>query len=394
MQKSIETIIAVIIAIVAALFAVALVISSADDPPMAVVDAAGRPIAPLPEIPPLELKPVTLDDARSINAAVAFSTKPNPAARPFIFAGDASARARAISCLAAAVLYEAGDDVIGQKAVAQVVLNRARHPAYPKSVCGVVFQGSERRTGCQFTFTCDGALRRIWSASAWATAQGSAIAALTGEVYAPVGLATHYHTDWVVPYWSDDLEKITAVGTHLFFRWPGGWGQPAAYRGALSGAEPAIAKLAALSPAHAGAVDPLSGEGLAAIGADATAGTENAAYVPDGILRPTPEGRVQGSFRAAKSVQTSGDTLYIALDTASNPGEFVALAQSTCGARPYCKVMGWADASAVPAAGQMTDAARAGMSFSYLKNTTEGFEKALWNCSKFPRTDKKQCMKR
>ncbi|MGJ3626051.1 cell wall hydrolase [Sphingomonas sp. MMS24-JH45] len=85
----------------------------------------------------------------------------------------------------------------------QVVLNRLRHPAFPKTVCGVVFQGAERSTGCQFTFTCDGALARQPSPLAWDRARKVAAAALAGAVYRPVGYATHYHTDWVVPYWSE-----------------------------------------------------------------------------------------------------------------------------------------------------------------------------------------------
>ena len=99
------------------------------------------------------------------------------------------------------MVYEAGDDPAGQRAVAQVVLNRVRHPAFPKTVCGVVFEGQDRTTGCQFTFSCDGALTR-WSPSPalWTAARQIATAALTGTVYRPVGYATHYHTDWVVPY--------------------------------------------------------------------------------------------------------------------------------------------------------------------------------------------------
>ncbi|MDE8453312.1 cell wall hydrolase, partial [Klebsiella pneumoniae] len=97
-------------------------------------------------------------------ASVPFVEGPNPAARPFRLPGDAPQQARAIDCMAAAVLYEAGDDPVGQRAVAQVVINRVRHPAFPKTICGVVFQGSERPTGCQFTFTCDGALvRHHWA---------------------------------------------------------------------------------------------------------------------------------------------------------------------------------------------------------------------------------------
>src|SRR3546814_17214212 len=88
-----------------------------------------------------------------------------------------------------------------------IVLNRVRHPAFPKTVCGVVFQGSERSTGCQFTFTCDGALTRRFSDAAWDRARDIAKAALTGHVAKAVGYATHYHTDWVVPYWSRSEER-------------------------------------------------------------------------------------------------------------------------------------------------------------------------------------------
>jgi len=125
----------------------------------------GLGIPPQPE--PLQFRDVAPQDAVAINAAVPVSTLPNPAARPFgaAFATPAD-RLRALECLTAAVYYEAAvESTDGQRAVAQVVLNRARHPAYPRTVCGVVFQGQERATGCQFTFTCDGALRRTPSAS-------------------------------------------------------------------------------------------------------------------------------------------------------------------------------------------------------------------------------------
>ena len=128
-----------------------------------------------------------------------------------------------------------------------MVLNRVRHPAYPRTVCGVVFQGQERATGCQFTFTCDGALRRTPSASGWARARRVAEEALAGKVYAPVGWATHYHTNWVVPYWSSSLVKLANVGTHIFFRWEGGWGKPAAFRFSPARVEPQIAKMRSLT---------------------------------------------------------------------------------------------------------------------------------------------------
>ena len=83
------------------------------------------------------------------------------AAKPFSLVGiGTNDRARALECLTAAIYYEAAsesDD--GQRAVAQVVLNRVRHPAFPGTVCGTVYQGSER-AGCQFSFACDGAMAR------------------------------------------------------------------------------------------------------------------------------------------------------------------------------------------------------------------------------------------
>ena len=171
------------------------------------------------------------------------------AARPFVvrFASDAD-RLRAVECLTAAVYYEAAIEPLdGQRAVAQVVLNRARHPAYPSSVCGVVFQGHERATGCQFTFTCDGSLARAPVPSIWARAKKVAEEALAGKVYAPVGWATHYHTNWVVPYWSSSLTKLANVGTHIFYRWEGGWGRPGAFARAGSGSEPQFALMRRLT---------------------------------------------------------------------------------------------------------------------------------------------------
>src|SRR5690606_26415715 len=123
--------------------------------------------------------------------------------------------------------------------------------AFPDAVCDVVFQGQERATGCQFTFTCDGAMARRPSSAAWERARGVAGGMLAGDVFSPVGHSTHYHTDWVMPYWSKSLDKVTAVDTHLVCRWRGWWGTPAAVARRMSiAAEPAIATLAGLSPAR------------------------------------------------------------------------------------------------------------------------------------------------
>lgn len=165
-----------------------------------------------------------------------------PAARGFPSAGSGIDKARALQCLATAIYYEAASESMdGQRAVAQVVLNRVAHPSYPNSVCGVVYQGSERTTGCQFSFTCDGSLRRTASIAGMTRARMIASEALTGQVFAPVGLATHYHTVWIYPYWAPSLAHIGTIGAHRFYKWRGNAGQPAAFRSAYLGGEPLVA---------------------------------------------------------------------------------------------------------------------------------------------------------
>ena len=191
------------------------------------------------------------------DAAIAIEAA-GPAARGFVSRGTGIDKARALDCLAKAVYYEAASESEGgQRAVAQVVLNRVSHPAYPKTVCGVVYQGSQRRTGCQFTFTCDGSLGRKPSATHWARALAVARRALSGEVYAPVGLATHYHTTWVNPYWAPSLAHIGTIGAHRFYRWPGAASRPAAFSDFYSGGEPTPAPAPAARSA-APAPDPVA----------------------------------------------------------------------------------------------------------------------------------------
>jgi hypothetical protein len=204
------------------------------------IEEAGPPPAP-----PLLVRNVAPEDALKLNAEIPLDTGPNPAARPFSLADASPAdQARALECLTSAIHYEAGNESDeGQRAVAQVILNRVRHPAFPGNVCGVVYQGSTRATGCQFTFTCDGSLKRQPSAWSWNRARKVAEAALAGSVYAPAGLATHYHANYVVPYWASSLVKNAVVGTHIFYRWAGGWGRPPAFKGRYAGGEPSVGGL-------------------------------------------------------------------------------------------------------------------------------------------------------
>jgi Cell Wall Hydrolase len=165
-----------------------------------------------------------------------------PAARALAIGSYGIDRTRAEQCLTAAIYYEAATEPdAGQRAVAQVVLNRVAHRAYPDTVCGVVYQGSERSTGCQFSFTCDGSLARAPMRLFWDRAARVARAALAGDVYAPVGLATHYHTIAVSPYWAPSLALLGTIGAHRFYKFSGAAGREPAFRFAYAGGEPLAA---------------------------------------------------------------------------------------------------------------------------------------------------------
>lgn len=126
-----------------------------------------------------------------------------------------------LDCLTTAIYYEArSEPVAGQLAVAQVVLNRAASKHYPSSVCEVVYQGSERITGCQFSFTCDGSMQIAPRAKPWARTRASAINAMLEMNSIPLGRATHYHTLAVNPIWSASLLRTANVGAHVFYRFP------------------------------------------------------------------------------------------------------------------------------------------------------------------------------
>jgi spore germination cell wall hydrolase CwlJ-like protein len=208
----------------------ALMTAVVEDTP---AQAGATGIAPLPHLP--------IPVGASIDATVRPAT-------PFRLAGTALDQARALECLTSAIYYEAASEPdSGQAAVAQVVLNRVRHPAFPATVCGAVFQGSEK-AGCQFSFACDGAIARVPARAAWARARRSAARALAGYVFTPVGLATHYHTYAVRPSWQKSLVLTGVFGAHLFHRWQGFWGTNAAFRQRYGGGEPVPGPHPSLAP--------------------------------------------------------------------------------------------------------------------------------------------------
>lgn len=186
-----------------------------------------------------------------------------PVARALRIDNSGVDRSRAEQCLTAAIYYEAASEAdAGQRAVAQVVLNRVAHPAYPNTVCGVVYQGSERSTGCQFSFTCDGSLARRPNRLFWERAASVARQALAGYVYAPAGLATHYHTLAVHPYWAPSLHYLLTIGAHHFYSFNGAAGQPRTFRFAYLGGEPLPAphrrEETPVTAAASAALDPLA----------------------------------------------------------------------------------------------------------------------------------------
>lgn len=161
---------------------------------------------------------------------------------------------RAIDCMTSAIYYEARSEPLdGQRAVAQVVLNRVRDRAFPNSVCGVVYQGSSRSTGCQFSFTCDGSLALPRDPASWERSHLVAMAALDGQVDADVGSATHYHTTAILPWWASSLVRLGAIGHHIFYRWPDALERALGYRQAYAGIEPGVSAAPA-APAAAPAL--------------------------------------------------------------------------------------------------------------------------------------------
>jgi len=122
-------------------------------------------------------------------------------------------------CLSEAVYYEARSETrSGQIGVAEVIKNRVKSKHYPNTICGVVYQGSERRTGCQFSFTCDGSMEKAPKGKAWERSKEIAALSLTGLAPELTRKATHYHTTDVNPVWASTLRYNGQIGSHKFYR--------------------------------------------------------------------------------------------------------------------------------------------------------------------------------
>lgn len=123
------------------------------------------------------------------------------------------------NCLARAIYFEARSETeLGQLAVAKVILNRVKDPDFPKSICGVVYQGSGRRNSCQFSFACDGLPDDVRNAAAWSRSKRIAQMAIQGDQKVRViGSATNYHADYVRPKWAKSMKRLIKIGHHVFY---------------------------------------------------------------------------------------------------------------------------------------------------------------------------------
>lgn len=337
----------------------------------------------LPAFPPRGLS--RADVARLINARKQIAPGQLFVAEPLTLPASLTDWQRAVDCLAAATYYEAGNGALDQRAVAQVVLNRLRHNAFPKTICGVVFEGSARSTGCQFTFTCDGAMRRRPSPAEWNRARQVAAGMLSGQVEPAVGQSTHYHTNWVAPAWNREMDKISAIKTHLFFRWRGKRGAPSAFRATYRGAEPRIANLGMLSPVHRDA-----------------AGYPPISYAPTvpfdvadapSLPPPLPNAAV-GERLADKASDPGPDVFLVTLPHGLAANGIADLARSRCKGLAQCRFIAWSDparaASQLPIAGSAIDA----ISFTFVRQGGAEPDRIQWNCREFPRSDRSQCLQR
>ena len=347
-------------------------------------EAAVEQVLPLPAVPDLPatgedtviLSQLAAGDAQARNAAVGFAAAGPGKATPFSFRGSSADRARARDCLALAGMAEAGGGDGDQRAVMQVILNRVRHPAFAKTVCGVVFEGSQRPTGCQFSFTCDGSLARRYSDAAWRAARARADEMLAGAIDATVGNATHFHANYVYPWWSDKLDKVAQVGPHIFFRWRGFWGTRNALSARYGGGEPDPLRLqeTALTVATANPLPTLM------------QGGEAVRSITTEMVNQTTEG-------GDATPSSPGAGIHFVLVSPSDaPAALVDKARSLCGSEGYCRVQGWSDANNIPAKLPLTEEARRSVRFSFVSASASAAEAIFFDCRTFPAPDVGTCL--
>lgn len=209
---------------IAATLGLGSIASSAVSTPHMTVPILAAPVAQRETIPDFDLNLLVAADPAAEN----FEVKPRQTATAAYWSSDdvelpARGLTKEENCLATAIYFEArGEPLKGQKAVAEVVMTRAGSGLYPSSICGVVYQNSNRHLACQFTFTCDGIKDRTRDQEAWTLARRIAVAAMTkAKNKRPLTKwATHYHASYVRPRWASKLVHTATIGTHVFYREP------------------------------------------------------------------------------------------------------------------------------------------------------------------------------
>jgi hypothetical protein len=314
--------------------------------------------------------------------AASFTGANGVSAAPLQFLGAPGDRDRAADCLALAAWYEAGTNLDDQRSVMQVVLNRVAHPSFPKSVCGVVFDGSHRSTGCQFTFTCDGSMvRRRPSPLAMARARAVATLALKITIHPEVSQATHYHADYVTPWWSSKLVRLGKVGPHIFYRWPGS-------RGNLSG-RPTSANEAELAQLTYPA---FSRPDLVPM----ASGAIEAQLPPTETLPPsTALAQVEiaeSSISLANPAPKTDGAIFFSVDKGSPSGRWAISALGKCTGQPGCRVLAYETQERLSHNSTISAPAREKPIFLFVRDAASGVELALWDCEKVARPSNSQCL--
>jgi len=222
-----------------------------------------------------------------------------------------------LMCMAQAVYYESAREPLeGQLAVAEVIANRMADHRYPDTACGVVFQGATRTTGCQFTFTCDGAMRVKPKGENWERAKRIAAHVLMNLNEERTGGATHYHATYVDPIWNSGLIQTNQVGLHIFYRFPRGAEWASVERNFEARKQSAAMQLAALD-AEAAAGEVID-EGL--LFADASSAAD------DGYYTITPTTAPAGVTTSTRTISTSAPRL-MSIQTVPAPEAAVPAAE-------------------------------------------------------------------
>jgi len=155
------------------------------------------------------------DNAAALKPAVAVVEAPKPATDTVM-----SQLLAEHKCLSEVLYYEArGEGATGQKAIAEVVFHRMNHGDYGHSICAVVYEGA-KHSGCQFSFACNGDMKRAKQPGAWREAEALAAKIMTGQLNLKnaTGGALNFHAASVSPDWADTMDKTTQIGNHVFYR--------------------------------------------------------------------------------------------------------------------------------------------------------------------------------